>query len=245
MNIQEYQVEFADKLATHDLSVDEFIPVFEHLANKDELKILLFSGCPCNIRVRLDWGHQGAKLERQENMCDNCMRHKENNVERVGAILDGFVTINSRFIQSERGQKMMTEAVKRNTGRDIKGSDVHVVDAEKAELFNRTPSKQTQAQMVLHALMSAHRWLEKYESHFSDNEKKSWQSLNAFIIGLLQDPYWRNDTDDLTRVIDLAQKDFESIVKQQAQEIADENGVDIKTVLDDIKQKLQDKDEHE
>ena len=93
--------------------------------------------------------------------------------------------------------------------------------------------------------MSAHRWLEKYESHFSDNEKKSWQSLNAFIIGLLQEPYWRNDTDDLTRVIDLAQRDFQSIVKQQAQEIADENGVDIKTVLDDIKQKLQDKDEHE
>jgi|TARA_X000001382_G_scaffold18151_1_gene11213 hypothetical protein len=235
--VQEYHVEFADKLATHDLTIDEFIPVFKHLADFGEMKILLFQGCPCNIKVRLDWGNQGASLERTENMCDNCMRHNEDNKERIGAILHGLSELNVKFLGTERGQKMTTEAVKRNVGKDIDG--VHAVGGK------NEPSKHTQGQMILHALMTAHKWLEKYQSQFSEHEKKSWDSLNAFIVGLLSEPYWRNDTDELQRVIGLAKESAESVLKDTAQEIADENGVDIKSVLDDIKQKLQDKDKEE
>ena len=56
---------------------------------------------------------------------------------------------------------------------------------------------------------------------------------------------FRSDTDELQNVIGLAKKSAESVLKDTAQEIADENGVDIKSVLDDIKQKLQDKDKEE
>ena len=95
--------------------------------------------------------------------------------------------------------------------------------------------------------MTAHQWLEKDQSQCSEHEKKSWDSLNDFIVGLLSEPYWRNDTDELQRVIGLAKESAESVLKDTAQEIADENGVDIKSVLEDIKQKLQakDKEEHE
>jgi len=136
-NTLEIPVEETDGIARGSMTLDDWYPHFKHLASTGTIKFTLFNSCPCSLELSFSYEDKGVALVRNTTKCDLCTENKEDNSERMGAVMDGFSALMAQTLETGKGQEFFAEQVKEQIGRDIGSSGHKVKVNKKHELASR------------------------------------------------------------------------------------------------------------